>query len=90
MHVRESGVKISHKTLAKLVRELIAEGLIKVRPMNHGFELAGTPKQLRARLMPNIVANISRSLRNNNVKTELLMQISRWANSLTDTIKKVF
>ena len=90
VHVRESGVKISHKTLAKLVRELITEGLIKVRPMNHGFELAGTPKQLRARLIPNIVANISRSLRNNNVKMELLMQISRWANSLTDTIKKVF
>ena len=90
VYVRESGVKISHKTLAKLVRELIAEGLIKIRPMNHGFELAGTTKQLRARLMPNIVANISRSLCNNNVKTELLMQISRWANSLTDTIKKVF
>lgn len=91
VRIRDNGLRIAYRNLAKYIRtELIDKGYVQACYMNHGFKLTATPDELQAKLLPNTVGTISRGLCNNNVKTELLVQISRWANSLTNTIKKVF
>ena len=89
IHVRGNGIPISYKKISKLIKEeLLADGLIKVRPMNHGYELVVTKKELRARLMPNIDADIRRWVCNNSEIIEVLIKISEWIQSISTTNKK--
>ena len=79
IYIRNNGVKIAYKTFSKLLKEeLLADGLIKVRPMNHGYELVVTPEELKARLMPNIDVDISRWLCNDNDIFAVLTKINEW------------
>lgn len=83
IYIREHGVKISYKVVSKLLKdELLSDGLIKVRPMNHGYELVCTPEELKARLIPNIDADISRWLCNNNELFALLNTINKWMDQI--------
>ena len=79
IYIRERGIKISYKTFSQLIKEeLLADGMIKVRPMNHGYELVASPEELRARLIPNIDVDISRWLCNNNDVFAVLNKINEW------------
>ena len=83
IYIRDHGVPIAYKTFSKLLKEeLLADGLIKVRPMNHGYELVATSEELKARLMPNIDASISRWLRNNNGIFAVLIKINEWMDRI--------
>lgn len=83
IYIRNNGVKIAYKTFSKLLKEeLLADGLIKVRPMNHGYELVATPEELKARLIPNIDVDISRWLCNNNEIFAVLKAINEWMDRI--------
>ena len=69
-------------------KELLADGLIKVRPMNHGYELVVSKKELRARLMPNIDADIRRSRSTDSEIFDVLISINEWINSIKYGSKK--
>ena len=46
VYVREHGMRISYKRFSKLLKdELLSNGLIKIRPMNHGYELIATQEE---------------------------------------------
>ena len=89
LHIRGNGIPISYKKVSKLIKEeLLADGLIKVRPMNHGYELVASKKELRARLMPNIDADIRRWLCNDSDIIDVLIKTSEWISSIMPTNKK--
>lgn len=83
VYVREHGYRISYKKVSKLLKEeLLNEGLIKIRPMNHGYELVATKEELKAKLTPNIDANISRWLCNNSEIFDVLIKTNEWINNI--------
>ena len=91
VYVRNHGVKISFEKISKILKqELLPANLIKIRPMNHGYELICTPEELKAYLVPNIDAGIGRVLRHNSDFFQTLANISNWAASVVDTTKKLF
>lgn len=91
VYIRENGVKIAYKTFSKLLKEeLLIDGLIKVRPMNHGYELVATQEELKARLIPNIDASISRWLCNDSDIFSTLTSVNNWIASISCDYKKIF
>ena len=83
IYIRERGIKISYKTFSQLIKEeLLADGLIKVRPMNHGYELIASKEELKAKLIPNINIDISRWLCNNNDTFAVLIKINEWIEKI--------
>lgn len=83
IYIREHGMAIAYKTFSKLLKEeLLEEGLIKVRPMNHGYELVATPEELKARLIPNTEVDISRWLCNNSDIFDIFIKINEWMDRI--------
>ena len=64
--------------------------LIKIRPMNHGYELIGSETDLKGYLTPNIDAYIGGVLRYNSEIFETLRSISDWVAAMLDDSKKFF
>lgn len=89
VYIRSHGMQISYKRFSKLLKdELVANNLIKIRPMNHGYELIASPEELEAQLIPHNVANIGRSLCSNNEIFAVLFEISEWIESIKYTQQK--
>lgn len=89
VYIRSHGMQISYKRFLKLLRdELVANNLIKIRPMNHGYELIASPEELKAQLIPHNVASIDRSLCSNNEIFAVLFEISEWIESIKYTQQK--
>lgn len=83
VYVREHGIPISYKRFSKLLRdELVTNNLIKIRPMNHGYELIASPEELKAQLIPNNIANIGRSICSNSEIFAVLFEISEWIEGI--------
>lgn len=83
VYVREHGMRISYKRFSKLLKdELLSNGLIKIRPMNHGYELIATQEELKARLIPNNVANIGGWLCDNCDIFAVLIKTNEWIESI--------
>lgn len=91
VYVRDCGVKISYKKISRILKnELLPANLIKIRPMNHGYELIGSETDLKSYLIPNIDAYIGGWLRYNSEIFETLTNISNWIAALLDNSKKLF
>lgn len=91
VYVRDCGVRISYGKISKILKnELLPANLIKIRPMNHGYELIGTEEELKGYLIPNIDAYVGGSLRHNGEFFETLTNISNWIAALLDDSKKLF
>ena len=89
VYIRSHGMQISYKRFSKLLRdELVSNNLIKIRPMNHGYELIASPEELKAQLIPHNVASIGRSLCSNNEIFAVLFEISEWIESIKYTQQK--
>lgn len=83
VYVREHGYKISYKKVSKVLKEeLLANGLIEVRPMNHGYKLIVTPDELKAKFIPHTVVDISRGLCNNYDIFAVLVKINEWIEKI--------
>ena len=83
VYVRQHGMQISYKRFSKLLRdELVANNLIKIRPMNHGYELIASPDELKAQLIPNNIANIGRSVCSNSEIFAVLFEINEWVKKI--------
>lgn len=82
VYVREHGYKISYKKVSKVLKEeLLANKLIEVRPMNHGYKLIVAPDELKAKFIPHTVVDISRWLGHNNV-INVIASISEWIQTM--------
>lgn len=91
VYIRDNGVKLSYRKVSKILKhELAAANIVKIRPMNHGYQLIGTADELKAVLTPNIIVGTSRWLRHNNDIFETLTKISGWVNSIQYTKKDLF
>ena len=91
IYIRDCGVKISYGKISKILKnELIPANLIKVRPMNHGYELIGSEEDLKGYLTPNIDAYIGGWLQHNSEFFETLIHISNWIAATLDDGKKLF
>lgn len=91
VYVRDCGVKISYGKISKILKnELLPANLIKIRPMNHGYELIGSETDLKGYLIPNIDAYIGGWLRYNSELFETLTNINNWITALLDDRKKLF
>ena len=91
VYIRDNGAKISYGKISKILKqELVPENIIKIRPMNHGYQLIGTPEELKALLTPNINIDIARWLHHNNDIFETLVEISRWIASIQYKKKDLF
>lgn len=91
VYIRDNGVKISYGKISKILKnELLPANLIKIRPMNHGYELIGTEEELRGYLIPNIDACIGGWLRYNSEIFATLTNISDWIAEIMDDSKKLF
>lgn len=91
VYIRDHGVKISYGKISKILKnELLPANLIKVRPMNHGYELIGTEEELKGYLVPNIDAYIGGWLQHNSELFETLASISNWIAETLDDSKKLF
>jgi DNA invertase Pin-like site-specific DNA recombinase len=89
VYVRDNGIRISYKKISKIIKEdLLANDLIKIRPMNHGYELIADPEDLKAQLIPNIVGNISGSLRYNSVIINVAKSICQWLENINSKNSK--
>ena len=77
-YIREQGVKLTHRTITKELKELRDSGLIEIRPMNRGFKLSGSIQDLECKLLNNNVVGTGRWWRNNNDKIELLIKVNSW------------
>lgn len=91
VYVRDHGVKISYGKISKILKnELLPASLIKIRPMNHGYELIGTEEDLKSYLIPNIDAYVGGWLQYNSEVFETLTNISNWIAEILDDSKKLF
>ena len=91
VYVRDHGVKISYDKISKILKqELLPANLIKIRPMNRGYQLVGTPEELTAYLAPNINANVGRCLQHHSDIFATLNNISNWVAATLDKSKKLF
>lgn len=91
VYIRDNGVKISYGKISKILKnELLPANLIKIRPMNHGYELIGSETDLKSYLTPNIDAYIGGWLRYNSEIFETLTNISNWIAAILDNSKKLF
>lgn len=91
VYIRDCGVKISYGKISKILKnELLPANLIKIRPMNHGYELIGTEEELKGYLVPNIDAYIGGWLQHNSEFFETLTNISNWIAEILDDSKKLF
>lgn len=91
VHIRDCGVRISYGKISKILKnELIPANLIKVRPMNHGYELVGSEDDLKRYLIPNIDAYIGGWLQHHSEFFATLKQISNWIAAMQDNNKKLF
>lgn len=91
VYIRDCGVKISYGKISKILKnELLPANLIKIRPMNHGYELIGSETDLKGYLTPNIDAYIGGWLRYNSEFFETLTNISNWIAAFLDNSKKLF
>lgn len=91
VHIRDCGVRISYGKISKILKnELLPANLIKIRPMNHGYELICTEEDLKSYLIPNIDAYIGGWLRHNSELFETLSNISNWIAATLDNSKKLF
>jgi hypothetical protein len=91
VYIRDCGVKISYKKISRILKnELLPANLIKIRPMNHGYELIGSEADLKGYLVPNIDAYIGGWLRYNSELFETLTNINNWITALLDDRKKLF
>lgn len=83
VYIRAHGYKISYKKVSKILKEeLLANELIEIRPMNHGYKLIVTPDELKAKFIPHTVVDISRRLCNNNDIFEVLIQTNEWIKKI--------
>lgn len=91
-YIREQGVKLTHRTITKELKELRYSGLIEIRPMNRGFKLSGSVQDLECKLLNNNVVGTGRWWNNNNDKIELLIKINNWVKYITsgNTKKHLF
>jgi hypothetical protein len=91
VYIRDNGVKISYEKISKILKnELLPANLIKIRPMNHGYELIGSETDLKGYLTPNIDAYIGGWLRYNSEIFETLTNINNWIAAMIDDSKKLF
>ena len=91
VYIRDCGVKISYGKISKILKnELIPANLIKIRPMNHGYELIGSEEDLKSYLTPNIDAYIGGWLQHNSEFFATLTNISNWIAEIFDNSKKLF
>ena len=91
VYIRDCGVKISYKKISRILKnELLPANLIKIRPMNHGYELIGSETDLKGYLTPNIDAYIGGWLRYNSEIFETLKNVSDWVAAMLDDSKKFF
>ena len=88
VYVREQGVKLTHRTMTKILRDELREnGIIELRPMNRGYRLVGSEEELASKLLNNNVAGIGRCLPNNNDIFNIALKVSEWIKH-TDFAKK--
>ena len=91
VYIRDHGVKISYGKVSKILKnELLPANLIKIRPMNHGYELIGTEEELKSYLDPNIDAYVGGWLQHNSEFFETLLKINNWITEIMDNSKKLF
>ena len=91
VYIRDCGVRISYGKISKILKnELLPANLIKIRPMNHGYELIGSEEDLKAYLTPNIDAYIGGWLQHNSEIFETLTNISNWIAAILNNSKKLF
>jgi DNA invertase Pin-like site-specific DNA recombinase len=91
VYVRDHGVRISYEKISKILKnELLPANLVKIRPMNHGYELIGSESALKSYLIPNIDAHIGGWLRHNSEIFATLTNISNWIAEILDDSKKLF
>ena len=91
VYIRDHGTKLSYGKVSKILKhELVPANIIKIRPMNHGYQLISTPEELKAMLTPNIDIGISTWLQHNSDIFETLTKISRWITEAFDSTKKLF
>lgn len=91
IYIRDRGVKISYGKISNILKnELLPANLIKIRPMNHGYELIGSEEELKRYLTPNIDAYIGGWLQHNSEFFETLVRINNWIAEMLDDSKKFF
>lgn len=91
VYIRDCGVRISYGKISKILKnELLPANLIKIRPMNHGYELIGSEEDLKAYLTPNIDAYIGGRLQHNSEIFKTLTNISNWVATILNNSKKLF
>jgi DNA invertase Pin-like site-specific DNA recombinase len=91
VYIRDRGVRISYEKVSKILKnELLPANLVKIRPMNHGYELIGSEEELKGYLVPNIDAYIGGWLRHNSEVFATLTNISNWVAEILDDGKKLF
>lgn len=62
VYVRSKGIKLTYKTVSKIIKEeLLENGLVEIRPMNHGYKVICTQEELQRKLLGNNVVGTSRS-----------------------------
>ena len=80
VHIRNSGTKLTLKTVAKIINEeLVANNMAKLGP--YGYKLIGTQEELARILIPNNVSDIHRCISHDNV-IKTISAISEWIRSL--------
>ena len=78
VYIRNQGDKVTNRTVTSILKELQDNKLIEKRPMNHGFKLTGSHKDLERSLLNNNVVGVSRWLHKNNDIFRVALKVSGW------------
>lgn len=89
LYIKDKGIKTNYKIISRIINEDLGD-MVELREMMHGYRLIKPIEEVKSVLLSNIVVGAAERLHHNNVKFEILINISNWISRDFSKTKNLF